>query len=88
MPSRKVRDPWVVRMFREADMFGHRVNFNVNGEDAHRTCWGSCVTILIFFQLAQVLVYLLVDIVVFDLDRPMTTILYPNHFGEKNQPLQ
>jgi len=69
-------------------MFGHRINFNVNGEESHRTIWGACVTILILLQLCQVLVYLVVDIVIFDKDRLVTTILYPNYYGETNQPLQ
>ena len=88
MPTRRLRDNAVVRLIRTTDMFGHKIHFNTNGEKSHRTIFGACATILIFLSLAWVLVYLLFDIVIFDRDRPLTTILYPNYYGEKNQPLQ
>lgn len=84
----KLRDHPVLRVFRSFDLFGYQAHFNINGEDSHRTLWGALATILIFLQLAQVLVYLVVDIVVFDKDRPLTTIVYPNYYGELNKPLQ
>lgn len=69
-------------------MFGHRVRFNVNGEEKHRTCPGACVSILIFGWMACLLRYLIMTIVVENRDRPLTTITYPNFYGEKNLPLQ
>lgn len=64
MPSKKLRDNVVVRLFREADMFGTKAKFNINGESLHRTCPGACISLLMFAWLFFILYYLIVDIVV------------------------
>lgn len=78
----------VVRLLRKVDMFGYEARFNINGEMLHRTCPGACITLLIFAWLGILLHYLIVDIVVDNRDRPITSILYPNYYGTDNAPLQ
>jgi len=84
----KLRDHPVLRVLRVFDLFGYQINFNVNGEEKHRTVVGAFFSILIVLYLLWILSYLLVDIVIMDKDRPLTTIVYPNYFGKTNQPLQ
>jgi hypothetical protein len=84
----KLRDHPVLRVLRVFDLFGYQINFNVNGEEKHRTVVGASFSVLIFLYLLWILSYLLVDIVIMDKDRPLTTIVYTDYFGKTNQPLQ
>ena len=88
MTHKKLRDNVVVRLLRRADMFGYKATFNINGEHLHRTCPGAIITLIIFAWLGILLHYLIVDIVIDNRDRPITSILYPNHYGADNAPLQ
>ena len=87
MPSRKKRDWLCVRAFQSFDMFGYQIGFNINGEDSHTTSAGSCVSLFIFAWIGVILHYLIRDIVMDTLDRPLTIITYPNYFGPTNQPI-
>lgn len=55
MPSLQHRDNTIIRGFRETDMFGHKLHFNVNGEKSHKTIPGACASLFIFAWLAVIL---------------------------------
>ena len=88
MPRKKLRDVAAVRAFREIDIFGQKIGFNVNGEELHRTCPGACVSLFIVAWLIVVLIYLIQDIFVDNRDRPLTTILYPNYYDGLDYPIR
>lgn len=82
MPRKQRRGNAFDRAFRTLDMFGHRLGFNINGEDVYRTNTGSCFTLIIFFLVAVVAQWRIRE-VMFQLNtKPLTSILYPNHFDE------
>jgi hypothetical protein len=87
MPTKKHRDGIVLRTLQEADMFGHRIQFNVNGENVHKTIPGAIVSLFIFAWLGVILNFLLREIVHDNRSRPLTTILYPDYFGNKSVPI-
>jgi len=69
-------------------MFGHQLGFNIDGEDVYKTETGSCWSIIIFAITAIITQFVARDIIVSNLDRPISTMTFPNKFGEKNEPLQ
>jgi hypothetical protein len=66
MPAHPKRDPLVISLIQQADMFGHQINFNINGETSFKTCPGACVSLFIFAWLGLLLHYLLLTIVIED----------------------
>jgi hypothetical protein len=59
MARRKQRDFWIVQQFQKLDMFGYNIGFNIDGEDYHRTCAGTCASLLIFAWVGLIIHYLL-----------------------------
>lgn len=68
-------------------MFGYRIGFNIDQEDSNRTVYGAIVSLFIFAWLFVILRYLIITIVIQNLDRPLTTRIFENYFGEENIPL-
>jgi hypothetical protein len=68
-------------------MFAYKSKFNINGEMQHRTCPGAMMSLLVFAWIGILMHYLIVDIIIDNHDRPITSILYPNYYGEDNAPL-
>lgn len=67
-------------------MFGYQVGFNIDGEEVHKTLPGACVSIFIFAWLAVVLRFLIIQTVVQNLDRPLTTRILANYYGDDLVP--
>lgn len=61
-------------------MFGYKIGFNINGDDYHKTCAGTLVSLFIFAWCGLVLNYLLRQMVFEQLDRPLTTIVNSNFY--------
>jgi hypothetical protein len=84
----KKRGNFCDRSCRECDMFGHQLGFNIDGEDVYKTETGSCWSIIIFAITIIITQFVARDIIVNDLDRPISTMTFPNKFGASNTPLQ
>ena len=80
--SRRLQQPFLC-----FDMFGYRIGFNIDQEDSNRTVYGAIVSLFIFAWLFVILRYLIITIVIQNLDRPLTTRIFENYFGEENIPL-
>lgn len=69
-------------------MFGHQLGFNIDGEDVYKTETGSCWSIIIFAITVIITQFVARDIILSDLDRPISRLTYPNYFGTNNTPIQ
>lgn len=87
MPTRKPRGYALTRAYRELDMFGHQIGFNIDGEDIHKTTVGATVSLIIFAWCAIVLNFLIQQQIFVTTNHPLTTILHRNHFAN-NEPLK
>ena len=86
MPRRKLRDNACLRGFRTMDMYGHQLGFNIDGEDVYKTSTGAFCSTLIFVLVIICAQYLVRDLWFERLDKPLTTILYPNYY--ENEPFR
>jgi len=64
-------------------MFGYNIGFNIDGEDYHRTCAGTCASLLIFAWIGLIIHYLLNQLIFLQLDRPLTTTTNSNFYLNK-----
>jgi len=87
MPRKKARGVAIERAYRELDMFGHQIGFNIDGEDVHKTCPGATASLIIFGWCAIILNYLIQQQLFNTLNHPLTTILHRNYYSN-NEPIR
>jgi hypothetical protein len=69
-------------------MFGYQIGFNVEGEEAHNTVPGACVSLFIVAWLIVVLRYLIIVDVQNVKDRPLTIKNFENYYGATDTPIR
>lgn len=85
MPTRKKRDGLLWRTFQKFDLWEYQIGFNIDGQDSYRTIPGTCISLFIIAWCALVLHYLIIENVIDNLDRPVTSFTKPNFY--KDSPI-